>query len=89
MVGSSLCTDARIADTDLPAAQDKTLSDSMEPVMAAMQLNALVRKAVGTAKGVRIRMDRQHFEMSVLSSILWFKARATTRTSLRRGRALR
>ena len=58
-----------------PGAQDKTLSDSMEPVMAAMQLNALVRKAVGTAKGVRIRMDRQQFEMAVLSSILWFKAR--------------
>ncbi len=43
--------------------------------MAAMQLNALVRKAVSTAKGVRIRMDRQQFEMTVLSSILWFKVR--------------
>ena len=41
--------------------------------MVAMQLNALVRKAVSTAKGVRIRMDSQQFEMTVLSSILWFK----------------
>ena len=44
--------------------------------MEAMRLNSLVRKAVGTAKGIRIRMDAAQFEMSVLSSILWFKARA-------------
>ena len=44
--------------------------------MAAMQLNPLVRKAVATTKGVRIRTDRQQFEMSVLSSILWFKVRS-------------
>ena len=54
------------------------MSDSMEPVMAAMRLNALVRKAVGTTKGVRIRMDGDDFEMAVLSSILWFKVRATS-----------
>ena len=53
--------------------QDKTLSDTMEPVMAAMKLNPLVRKAVATTKGLRIRTDRKEFEMSVLSSILWFK----------------
>ena len=65
--------------------QDKTLSDSMEPVMAAMQLNALVRKAVSTAKGVRIRMDREQFEMTVLSSILWFKARMLRPLSKQQG----
>ena len=54
--------------------------------MAAMQLNALVRKAVSTAKGVRIRMDRQQFEMTVLSSILWFKVRTLCQTQHSAGR---
>lgn len=54
--------------------QDRLLSDSMDPVMGMMRLNPFIRKAVGTAWGVRIRMNQQEFEMSVLS-ILGFKAR--------------
>jgi len=58
----------------------------MEAAMAAMQLNALLRKAVSTAKGVRIRMDAQQFEMTVVSGILWFKVcvlRPTQRAAAR------
>lgn len=54
--------------------QDRLLSDSMEPIMGVMRLNPFIRRAVGTAWGVRIRMNRQEFEMSVLS-ILGFKVR--------------
>lgn len=57
--------------------QDWRLSDSMDPIMATMRLNPFVRKAVGTARGVRIRMNMQEFEMSVLS-ILGFKVRPCT-----------
>lgn len=50
--------------------------------MSCMKLNVFLRKAVGTAKGVRIRMNLQDFEFSVLS-ILGFKVgRTQTTTSL-------
>ena len=44
--------------------------------MGSMQLNVFMRKAVGTARGVRIRMNHHEFEFSVLS-ILGFKVRGT------------
>ncbi|GBF88035.1 hypothetical protein Rsub_00747 [Raphidocelis subcapitata] len=53
--------------------KDKDASDSMEPAMDLIQLNGLVRQAVGLIRGVEVRQGGGDFEFSVLSVIPWFK----------------
>jgi hypothetical protein len=53
--------------------QDQEESDSMEPAMAIMHLNPLMRTAIRRMKGMRIVQTTDEFEMQILSGILWFK----------------
>jgi hypothetical protein len=54
--------------------KDKEASDSMDPVCDLMQLNRLMRVAIGLIKGVEIIADpNDSFQLNVLSGIMWFK----------------
>ena len=53
--------------------QDKHASDSMEELLHVMQVNRLIRAAVGLVKGVELQQTGDSFQIAVLSGILWFK----------------
>ena len=53
--------------------KDKELSDSMTPVCDLMQLNGVMRFAIGLIRGVQISCCPSKFEFAVLSGVLWFK----------------
>lgn len=56
--------------------KDKEASDSMDAVCDLMQLNGLLRMAIGLIRGVEIEAARgSHFKLSVISGVLWFKIR--------------
>lgn len=59
-------------------AQDKTLSDPMDPAMDLMRLNGLIRRAVGLVKGLDIRLSDETYEFAVTSYVPGFKVLSIT-----------
>lgn len=45
----------------------------MQETFEVMQINRLIRGAVGLVKGTELKQTEDSFEIAVLSGILWFK----------------
>ncbi|GMH39620.1 hypothetical protein BSKO_07518 [Bryopsis sp. KO-2023] len=53
--------------------KDNDASDSLEPVLMAMQLNPIVRAATRLVRGLELTQTENSFRVSVFSVIRWFK----------------
>ncbi len=53
----------------------------MEPALRMMRMNGIMRTAIRLIKGVRIRLERDSFELAVFSVFAWFKVRGMAHQS--------